>query len=67
MATYFRYALNRRESGQWNHCNPEIAHWRRNRILDRVSDDAIGRGYSGWMIFDQDESWRGRGVDFDGT
>ncbi len=55
MTTPYRHILTARESGQWHHCNPDMAKWRRNQIIERVSDDAIAMGYHEWRIYDNDE------------
>jgi hypothetical protein len=49
------YVLTARGSVEWHHCNPDMARWRRNQIIDRASDEAIECGFDSWRIFDVDE------------
>ena len=60
--SFYRYHLNRRERGQWHHCNPDMQKWRQGQIQERVSEEAIAQGYVGWLIFDGDEVMIGQGV-----
>lgn len=66
MNTPYRYVLSERESRQWNRCqNPDMARWRRNQIIDRVTDEAISMGYDERRIFDSDEKELAQGMKTD--
>lgn len=53
--TPYRHTLTRRESGQWNHINPNMARWRQGQIVERISDAAIEAGFEEWELWTADE------------
>ena len=63
---YFRYHLSSRESGQWNHSNPDLAKWHRENIDERVALEAKARGYGSWLVFGLDEELVAQGCFADG-
>jgi hypothetical protein len=54
--------LNRRESGQWNHCNSDITKWRQRKIVERVAEEAKRIRVPAWALFDLDEKLLVQGV-----
>jgi len=59
---YHRYFLNRQDSGQWNHRNPDIAKWRQKLILEVIEAQAERDGCDAWALFDADENLIAQGV-----
>jgi hypothetical protein len=59
---FYRYHLPRRENALWNHVNPDMQTRRQKEIIDRVSEEAVVKGFAGWLIFDVDEGLIGQGV-----
>ncbi len=40
----FRYVLTKRESGNWNHINPDLQRWWQKKIVIGIGDKAIELG-----------------------
>jgi len=59
----YRHTLSLRQSGQWQHQNPDLARFWQYQIMDRVSDAAIEHGYDQWRIFDVDAGELAWGMD----
>ena len=59
---HFRYTLTRRKHGQWTHCNPDMQRWRQGQIIERVSYEAVERGYESWVVLGVDETMLAQGV-----
>ena len=51
----FRYVLTGRESGNWNHINPDLQRWWQKKYIDVISDKAIEAGFDEWFVFDAEE------------
>ena len=58
---YLRYHLSSREIRLWNHANPDLAHWHRMNIDEKVALEAIGAGYDAWLVFGADEELLAQG------
>ena len=55
VADGYRYVLTKRETGQWGHVNPDLQRWWQGKIVEQVSEKAVGAGYDEWFVFDSGE------------
>ena len=61
----FRYVLTNRQTGQWNHQNPDLKRWHQQRIVDEAANEGTAAGFDEWFIFDATETVlaQGRAMD----
>ena len=56
------HVMDERETMFWYHQNPELRHWARCRLLDRVGDTAYHSGLTEYVVYDMHERFCAHGV-----
>ena len=55
------YVLTKRETGNWNHQNPDLQRWWQKIYIDGISDRAVEAGHDEWFVFDAEEKVLAKG------
>jgi hypothetical protein len=58
----YRYILSDRQTGNWNHQNPDLQRWWQNIIVNAIGDEAVAAGYDEWFVFDVNEQLLAQGM-----
>ena len=62
VADGYRYILSDRQTGNWNHVNPDLQRWWQNIIVNAIGDEAVGAGFEEWFVFDANEQLLAQGM-----